>query len=46
VAAAFSTTQLALPVIALELVGAAALYALQRLLRDEVRTSRSKEVKK
>ena len=43
---ALSTTQLALSVIALELVGAAALYVLQRLTRDEVRTTRSKEAKK
>jgi len=46
VADALSTTQLALSVIALELVGAAALYVLQRLTRDEARTTRSKEAKK
>ncbi len=45
VADALSTTQLALSVIALELVGAAALYVLQRLTRDEARTTRSKEAK-
>ena len=42
---ALSTTQLALSVIALELVGAAALYVLQRLTRDEARPTRSKEAK-
>ncbi len=43
VADALTTTQLASAVIALELVGAAALYGLQRLLRDEVRTTQAKE---
>ena len=43
VADALTTTQLASVVIALELVGAAALYGLQRLLRDEVRTTQAKE---
>ena len=44
VADALATRQVALPLIGLELVGAAALYALQRLLRNEVR--QSKEAKK
>ena len=37
VAGALSTTRVAFSLIALELIGAAALYVLQRLLRDEVR---------
>ena len=44
VASALSTTEVASSLIALELIGAAALYVLQRLLRDEVRTRHSKEV--
>ncbi len=43
VADALTTTQLAGAVIALELVGAAALFGLQRLLRDEVRPTQVKE---
>jgi hypothetical protein len=43
VADALTTTQLAGAVVGLELVGAAALYGLQRLLRDEVRTTQAKE---
>jgi hypothetical protein len=46
VGAALTTTQVAFSLIGLELVGAAALYGLQRLLRDEVRTRRSTEVEK
>jgi len=46
VADALATTQLAASVIALELVGAAALYVLQRLIRDEVRTRQSEERQK
>jgi hypothetical protein len=42
-AAVLSTTRVAFSVIALELIGAAALYVLQRLLRDEVRSRHSKE---
>jgi hypothetical protein len=44
-ASALSTTEVAFSLIALELIGAAALYVLQRLLRDEVRTRQSKEVR-
>jgi len=44
VAGVVTTTQVAFSVVALELIGAAALYVLQRLIRDEVRTSPSKEV--
>ena len=44
VASALSTTEVASSLIALELIGAAALYVLQRLLRDEARTRHSKEV--
>jgi hypothetical protein len=40
VADVLATRQVALPLIGLELVGAAALYALQRLLRSEVRQSK------
>jgi hypothetical protein len=39
-----TTSQVALTLIALELVGAAALYGLQRLLRDEARRAGSEEV--
>jgi hypothetical protein len=44
-ASALSTTEVASSLIALELIGAAALYVLQRLLRDEARTRHSKEVR-
>ena len=44
-ATALSTTRVVFSLVALELIGAAALYALQRLLRDEVRTRHSKEVR-
>ena len=44
-AAALSTTEVVFSLIALELIGAAALYVLQRLLRDEGRTRHSKEVR-
>ena len=43
-AGTLSTTRVVFSLIALELMGAAALYVLQRLLRDEVRTRHSKEV--
>ncbi len=46
VANAFTTTQVALSLIAIELVGAAALYILQRLLRHEVRTTHAREAEK
>jgi hypothetical protein len=46
VANAVTTTEVAFSVVVLELVGAAALYVLQRLLRDEVRSARSKEVRR
>jgi hypothetical protein len=44
-AVALSTTRVVFSLVALELIGAAALYVLQRLLRDEVRTRHSKEVR-
>ena len=44
-ASALSTSEVAFSLIALELIGAAALYVLQRLLRDEARTRHSKEVR-
>lgn len=46
IANAFTTTEVAFSVIGLELVGAAALYGLQRLLRDEVRRRSGEEAKK
>lgn len=46
VANAVTTSEVAFSVIILELLGAAALYILQRLLRDEVRSTRSREVEK
>ena len=44
-ASALSTSEVAFSLIALELMGAAALYVLQRLLRDEARARHSKEVR-
>ena len=41
-----TTSQVGLSLIALELVGVVALYALQRLIRDEARSGGSEEVEK
>jgi hypothetical protein len=46
IANTFTTTEVAFSLIGLELVGAAALYGLQRLLRNEVRRTQSKEGEK